>query len=147
MSRATRRISWSTLAVSAAARTLMFRAKPAGSAMALTRQAAMRCTAGMAIDPSKLAEWRQLTDGGRGSACWHCGADLMATQATARIASLADAVPALLAEVEALRELLREVEWSGNLEGIGEPCCPACRCIRYGDVPHLPDCRLAAAIK
>jgi hypothetical protein len=98
-------------------------------------------------------------------ACWNCGADLTATEGTERTQkALGDDVRALVAEVEALRALLREVEWSGGDNGGICPVCgadeptpthPPCpaptdpkrplwRGIRFG---HEDDCRLSSAIR
>lgn len=57
-------------------------------------------------DPAQREELRKLLKHVHG--CWHCGADLMATEGTARAVDLYDAVPALLAEVERLTEELRK---------------------------------------
>jgi hypothetical protein len=50
--------------------------------------------------------------------------------------------PVLLAEVERLRGLLRELEWSGGPHG-GDRWCPACK--EYEDQGHA-DCELAAEL-
>ncbi len=56
----------------------------------------------------------------------------------------------LRAQVERLRSLLRELEWSGSYAcgdapACGESECPACHA-RQGTL-HVPDCRLAALLR
>lgn len=52
--------------------------------------------------------------------------------------------PALRQQRDELRALLKELEWSRHVRGIGATC-PRCNGVE-DDGGHAPDCRLAAAI-
>ena len=85
------------------------------------------------IDAKKIAEWKELVDTARTSRARETAAFLLRDAAD-------EALPALLAERASLLALLREVD----KETRAAVPCPICR---EPDVPHAPDCRLAAALR
>jgi hypothetical protein len=112
----------------------------------------------MPLDPKQLEEWQRLSaELGRilqpafVAAPNAPGADLTLGELRKKAAEvslwLAPAVPALIAEVEQLRVLLRELEWpdghapsEGEVAGTVVPSDDG----RPWRVGHAPDCRLAA---
>lgn len=102
----------------------------------------------MAIDPKKIAEWRERY-------LRVAGSTLESRHAAALIA---EALPALLAEREEMLAVLRKVEWSATRGTYEQEACPVCGAGRYDPpepgplrddnrVGHAPDCRLAALLK
>jgi len=58
---------------------------------------------------------------------------------------IGESVRQIVVERDQLRALLREVQWGVN--GADWHSCPSCGVCGPTNEPHLPDCRLAAALE